>query len=109
MHVLFVFCCFKPFPPPKKTQNIFSSQKESQNWQVLPPFFPSPVFQRFKTSTGERRKKTNDEIQRDQLLGEYQTGPAMGRLRNSVGKEVPNEEPMGKPTENTFFCVGGYN
>lgn len=29
----------------------------------------------------ERRKKTNDEIQRDQLLGEYQTGPAMGRLR----------------------------
>eukprot|EP00434_Breviolum_minutum_P010559 symbB.v1.2.009314.t1/scaffold585.1/size314277/4 len=26
-------------------------------------------------------KKTTDEIQRDQLLGEYQTGPAMGRLR----------------------------
>eukprot|EP00438_Fugacium_kawagutii_P014914 Skav233163 [mRNA] locus=scaffold1620:33763:37420:- [translate_table: standard] len=27
------------------------------------------------------RKKTTDEIQRDQLLGEYQTGPAMARLR----------------------------
>lgn len=29
----------------------------------------------------ERRQKTSDEIQRDQLLGEYQTGPAMSRLR----------------------------
>ncbi|CAK9090177.1 Uncharacterized protein SCF082_LOCUS42537 [Durusdinium trenchii] len=29
----------------------------------------------------EVRQKTKEEVQRDQLLGEYQTNPAMGRLR----------------------------
>jgi hypothetical protein len=36
---------------------------------------------RYAVASVERRQKTSDEIQRDQLLGEYQTGPAMSRLR----------------------------
>lgn len=61
-------------------------------------FEPQRIFPK-----GERRKKTNDEIQRDQLLGEYQTGPAMGRLRCLVcgGRNFPKEavgiNPSTKP------------
>ncbi|CAL1144099.1 unnamed protein product [Cladocopium goreaui] len=49
-------------------------------FEMLPraTFLPAT---RYAVASVERRQKTSDEIQRDQLLGEYQTGPAMSRLR----------------------------
>jgi len=64
---------------PLQIQKLVSGASHIQPWRLpRATFLPAT---RYAVASVERRQKTSDEIQRDQLLGEYQTGPAMSRLR----------------------------
>ena len=66
------------------------------------------------TTPGEVRQKTKEEVQRDQLLGEYQTNPAMGRLSSSGEEAVirgswrgASAAGPGRCTVRGWLCVVG--
>ena len=92
----------------KETQNIFSSQKEPQKWQVLSPFFLPPFFNVSKPPQVNDGKKPTMRFNEINCSVNIKPVQPWGGYVTRSRKEVPNEEPMGKPTENPFF-FRGYN